>query len=423
MKRFKEPIKTLLILLLTASAVFLAWKGSLFSAFFPVRQSPAASPEPQEQTYTAAALPKAAAVTGPGGLCCGVKYDGEAMAELYEGFSAILAEALGSAEEPEVIGRFTWQNRLQEESLFLDYGFTLPINALAAWVGVGADWAGAETGSAFLLDHNGSGSVRLSYCAGDGRYFQCATSASWSTLRALLEEFRPNGAAFAFDLAALEDCDPFSLVLEQLPTFTGVHASSEQSAAAAACGELFGINLGGQSRYTEADGTLVYPGEAGVLRLWTDGTVSYSAAGEAGGTAVSPADRIETARELLDAVHEAFRGEESLFLSGTETDEAGELTLLFSYAVEGVRVVLSDGPAARAVWRDGRLSELMIRPRSYRRTDDVSEVLPEMQAAAAAGSIRRGAAAELVLPDGGEDRLSPVWIVAADGRDQWKRED
>ena len=36
MKRFKEPLKTLLILLLTASAVFLAWKGSLFAAFFPV---------------------------------------------------------------------------------------------------------------------------------------------------------------------------------------------------------------------------------------------------------------------------------------------------------------------------------------------------------------------------------------------------
>ena len=64
MKRFKEPLKTLLILLLTASAVFLAWKGSLFAAFFPERKGGAVSPtpEPAELSYTASALPLAAAV-------------------------------------------------------------------------------------------------------------------------------------------------------------------------------------------------------------------------------------------------------------------------------------------------------------------------------------------------------------------------
>jgi hypothetical protein len=113
MKKFKEPLKTLLILLLICSAVFMAWKGNLFAAFFPVREPPASpAPESPEQSYTAAALPLAAAVTGPGGLSCGVKYDAEAMAELFEGFSAVLSEALGSAEAPEAIGRFTWQDRL-----------------------------------------------------------------------------------------------------------------------------------------------------------------------------------------------------------------------------------------------------------------------------------------------------------------------
>ena len=58
MKRFKEPLKTLLILLLTASAVFLAWKGNLFSAFFPeIKSAVTASPEPDDQSFTAAALP------------------------------------------------------------------------------------------------------------------------------------------------------------------------------------------------------------------------------------------------------------------------------------------------------------------------------------------------------------------------------
>ena len=423
MKRFKEPLKTLLILLLICSAVFMAWKGELFTAFFPEREPPASpAPEAPEQSYTAAALPLAAAVTGPGGLSCGVKYDAEAMAELFEGFSAVLSEALGSAEAPEAIGRFTWQDRLQEESLFLDYGFPLPISALAAWVGVEAPWAGSERFSAFLLDNNGEGAVRLSYHAGDGRYFQCDTAASWATLRTQLEGYRPNGASFAFLLPALHDCDSFLLVLEQLPAVYGAHISSAGSEAAGACGELFGVNLGGQSRYTEADGTLVYPGEDGVLRLYPDGSIGYTSAGDSR-RAASPAEQIEVTRKLLETIHAAFAGEERLALRGAEFDEAGDLSLSFCYMLGGLRLDMAAGSAASAVWKGGALSELTIRPRSCRRAEAAGVLLPEMQAAAAAGSIRRGAAPELVLPERGEEKADPLWIVTVDGRNLWIQED
>ena len=50
-------------------------------------------------------------------------------------------------------------------------------------------------------------------------------------------------------------------------------------------------------------------------------------------------------------------------------------------------------------------------------------ILPEKQAAAAAGSICRGAAARLILLDGGEERLEPSWIVTLDGRNLWTQED
>ena len=423
MKRFREPLKTLLILLLICSAVFMAWKGNLFAAFFPVREPPASpAPESSEQSYTAAALPLAAAVTGPGGLSCGVKYDAEAMAELFEGFSAVLSEALGSAEAPEAIGRFTWQDRLQEESLFLDYGFPLPISALAAWVGVEAPWAGSERFSAFLLDNNGEGAVRLSYHAGDGHYFQCDTAASWATLRSQLEGYRPNGASFAFRLPALHDCDSFLLVLEQLPAVYSAHISAAGSEAAGACGELFGINLGGQSRYTEADGTLVYPGENGVLRLYPDGSIGYTSTGD-GRRAASPAEQIEMARKLLETIHAAFAGEESLALRSAEFDEAGDLSLSFCYMLGGLRLDMAAGSAASAVWKGGALSELTIRPCSCRRAEAAGALLPEMQAAAAAGSIRRGAAPELVLPERGEEKAEPVWIVTVDGRNLWTQED
>ncbi len=91
--------------------------------------------------------------------------------------------------------------------------------------------------------------------------------------------------------------------------------------------------------------------------------------------------------------------------------------------VDGLRLDMAEGSAATAVWREGKLSELTIRPRSCRRAEAAAALRPEKQAAAAAGSIRRGAAPELVLPERGEERAEPVWIVTVDGRNLWTQED
>jgi len=420
MKKIKEGIKTALIILLTASAVFLAWRGQLFSAFFS-DGLPAASipPDNTELSFSMAAIPAAAAVTGPGGLCCGVKYDRAAIEDLCEEFGVALAETLGSAEEPEFIGEFTWQDRLQGENLFLDYGFALPISALAAWVGVDADWAGSETGSAFLLDNNGSGNVRLSYRSGDGRCFQCTTAASWASLRTQLEEYRPNGAAFAFEFQTLASCDPSMLVLEHLPAVFAAQKTSAGSEPADVCANLFGINLGGPSRYSEADGTLVYPGDSGVLRLWADGSVTFIASEAYPVISQGTAEQIETARAMLEQIHSAYADEEKLRLSSVDSDAEGTLTLTFSYELNGLMIHMASGPAARVVWKDGSLRELSIRPQRYRAGESAVTMLPEIQAAAAAGSVCDGSATRIVLQDTGEEYCSPVWVVTLNGRTQW----
>ena len=55
--------------------------------------------------------------------------------------------------------------------------------------------------------------------------------------------------------------------------------------------------------------------------------------------------------------------------------------------------------------------------------DALKRAVAERCAAAAAGSIRRGAAPELVLPDRGEEKTDPLWIVTVDGRNLWIQED
>ena len=423
MKRFKEPLKTLLILLLTASAVFLAVRGGFFGAFFPEKPQASAVPTAAQEGYPAAALPMAAAVTGPGGLRCGVKYDAEALADLYEGFSAALAEALGSAEAPQALPEEGWRSRLREESLYLDYGFALPLTAMAAWVGVSADRMGDAAASALLLDGGEEGGVRLSFRGGDGRFYTCDTAASWATLRRQLGDYRPNGAAFAFEQDRLENCEPYLLLLERLPAVWAGQAEEVHAEAARVFGEVFGVNLGGQNHYAEADGTLVYPGEAGVLRIARDGWLSYASAETAFAPSAAAEDRIETARKLLETLHAPWAGDEDLVLSGIQEGPDGGFALRFSYALNGVTVEQDEGPAATVEWKPDGQAELTLRPLRFRSAKEAQGLLPERQAAAAAGSLHKGAEARLVLQAMGVDRFEPAWVVAADGRILWTQGD
>ncbi len=78
---------------------------------------------------------------------------------------------------------------------------------------------------------------------------------------------------------------------------------------------------------------------------------------------------------------------------------------------------LSSGSAARAQFRDGRLRELFLIPRTYTLESGEIEPLPALQAAAAAGSRQPGSFPELVLPDpGGESSFQAVWTVRERGR-------
>ena len=97
-RRWLEWVKSLLILFLTCSALFLAWKTELFQRFLPdnITADPV-EPSAMVNSYTAAARPVSAAVTGGTGLVYGVAYDDAAMDELLEVFRPVLEEALGSA--------------------------------------------------------------------------------------------------------------------------------------------------------------------------------------------------------------------------------------------------------------------------------------------------------------------------------------
>ena len=73
--------------------------------------------------------------------------------------------------------------------------------------------------------------------------------------------------------------------------------------------------------------------------------------------------------------------------------------------------------------RAAALAETALRPLRIRRTKEAEGLLPEKQAAAAAGSRYKGAEARLVLQPQGVDRFTPAWVVAVDGRILWTQGD
>lgn len=411
--RLKEPAKSLLILLLAASALYLAWQTGLFSGLLP-QNSPEGSVsiggEGALPSYTRAAWPCAAAITGDNGLRYGVKYDDSAMEQLYSQLSVPLGETLGSSEAPARISEKTWWKALSRGSAYLEYENPQSLSVLALWLGTEAGALEGRSARRLLLVP-GEGELTLLLFQNEaGQFYRCNTKATWASVRSSMSSFLPNGAGFARELEALEDCEPYSLILEQLPELTLLQSyPGALDSCAAQAARLFSVPMNSGSSYPEADGTQVYLGEYGSLRLSPEGAVIYRYE-EGAPLCATEALQIEQSRQLLEQLHEAFRREEQLLFVGSWA-QGDVTTVYFDYRAGSLPVQLESGHAAWCQFRDGLLQEVGIYPRSYAKAAEAAALLPEMQASAAAGSILPGSEARLVYPDPGGESLSPVWSV------------
>ena len=417
-KRWIERIKTALILLLAALALFLGWKTQLFDGLFKTGEVPADAPDAAAVTsYQAALLPVCAAAVIAPELIHGVQYADEEMGSLLQDLRPILGEILGTAARPAPVEEQVWQAALLEPGLFLDYGCPVSLNVLARWMGTTADFAENVRACRLLLVPGKDTGAVLYFRDPEGMTFRCETMALSTALEEGIAAYLPNGAEFAMQYSSLSACDPYALILPRLPAMPVVSASdSGQEAALEAAARLMQVKLSTANSYPERSGT-AYLGENGILHREADGSIRYTAEQDSAlGEAADEADQIELSRRYLSGIVSACGGAGELRYSGTQqTDDVTVVS--FSYWVGGLRVELSSGSAAWAQFRDGRLRELFLIPRTYTLESGEIEPLPALQAAAAAGSRQPGSFPELVLPDpGGESSFQAVWTVRERGR-------
>lgn len=409
MARFKEPLKTVLIVLLLISAVLMAVRGGFFTGFLPQKDEAVSGEEQPSAARRAVLEPWAAAVTGEDGLRCGYLCDPEEITELYASIGPVLAEVLGSASQPETISEAQWQQLLCGENVWLDFGFPVP-----AETAVGDPESGRVRFSdvefrELMLAKTEDGGLLLCYTAGNGEYESCTSAGLWSDLTGLAAAGRPNGARFAFEYPELSELRPDALIPGTAPVLAEAAFTVEQEPAAETLAELTGFSPAGRNRYAEADGTVVYLQEGATLRLRPDGSLDYTAdAGPGPASSAEPASALAHVQELLDRVHESYAGAETLRVSGlTRSADGTVLAVDFAYYLYGAPVRMEEA-YAHAELRYGVLTSLTLLPLRCTPAEEASALLPAVQAAAIAADRGHGTGIlPVYVPSGG--RLLPCW--------------
>ncbi|MDF2838598.1 MAG: hypothetical protein K0S60_301 [Evtepia sp.] len=428
-RRIIEWGKNLLILFLVLSTVYLISQSTLYDGFgifarssrqdFQSSQTEAASTMERHVSIEPIRL----AVHNQSG-CYGVQYDQQTIDLLFETkLSNLLREALTGAEHTVTTTEEQWKAVLSGESnwVYFDFLTNLPLSDIGIWLESEKNPALSGMVRRVLLTESG-GKHLLYYCnEEDGQYYFCEwPKRSEDQFRSVVNEFVPNGAAFAFQKPDTYGTLKYDVMI--LPTVPNMPVYDVKNPLETLQeGEQEKIlrsllfNPQAVSFYQSADGLVIQEG-VDTLRILKKGTITFHSQGAEQVRYPILRDDPETLVEItqklfLDIVADRC-GEGVPYLIGVNTQKDGSIVVSFGYRLNGAPVqVFSQGYAAQFLIRDGSIHDFTIHVRQYTNTDEKAVVLPEKQAAAAAKKLeQQGKELLLTYLDSGEKlRISANW--------------
>ena len=392
MRRNKEGIKTLAILVLSVSAVFLALASGLFEG-----QIPGGGQAVSDWGFAStpgdmipAARPTAAMATLTSDGQQGHQM-GAGLLALYELFSSDLGEALGSSGPPVRVTREAWEAALSAPGVLFRYDLALPGAVLARWLGT-------EIGSADGLMQDiylsaGAEAVHLYFMGPDRIPYRSETAASPDALRGSLDRLGPNGARYGFRDPVYRGPDPDTILL---PAYDEIPLIYGHNAIGAIYGqmELFLSHLGlnpALVRYIDEAGGRTIVEDGTTLRLNENGLITFLCRDDSPRlTVISDglpdlAESIEAARRIVWGLGFAAETAELFLTDWAYAD--GTFTLQFRYYMGGLPIWTAY-PAATVVISGRYIRDISFLARSFYRSGRYGAVIPEIQAAAAAGRAR-----------------------------------
>lgn len=417
-RRWLEWGKSLLIILLSVSAVFLIGRSPLVQSSGLAETIGGSRTDNDDSlgisTLAAAPIPIQMAVNTGQGLY-GVQYDQGAADTLFDQVSPLLGDALATAGQPETISLSQWRGRLTGgRCIYFDFSAPVPLSALEAWLkGETENLSLADSARWILLAEEGDGTISLCYGEEDG-YYRCDTALDASLhLSPIVDGVTPNGAFFAFEDDVLgEIVQPYTLFADSeiravvynstTPTVLSDDAQAEAL--------LDALSFGSQNRAVVPEGVLYVDGED-TLRLSGSGRVVYDdAGGERYPAGEGLAGAVEASWALASAALGSVCGDAELHMLSAR-EEGGGYIVTFGYVLNGSTVHLYDGGwAASFLVKEGVIREFTLYLRTYTATSQQVLLLPADKAAAALTALT-DQPKELVVryDDDGGSTVSPGW--------------
>lgn len=422
-KRIVERVKSVLILLLSCSAVYLVMLIQSTVVPSGLLSHPStgggglAAADPAE---TARPLRMAAVIPAGGSEVqrFGVQYSDADTADLFQQAYTILVEALSSANQPKEVTEAEWRQALAAApGLYFDWQGEVPLAVLDGWLSVDNPLLTGSVRRMVLAAREG----RVFLCYFDetaGRYYACGSDVvSVRRLEEVVEALRDNGARFAFETEEYGGLEPYTLVLEQ-PLSPAVYASVDPLEGGQRLGALQeALDFPESSASFSGVDEQVIRSRNDTLRIGANGTVTYEPAAEGSdryplpGTGIYEA--VEGCRDLAQRAVSAVGGEERLFLLSAQETGQNSWEIRFGYSLNGIQVRLGeDGWAARFTVEQGRITGFQLRTRRYTDAGTTTVVLPERQAMAAMEA--KGHENEellLVYLDTGAEMVTASWAA------------
>lgn len=400
-----NAIKNITIAVLLVAAVFLAVRAYTYSSETPwdlvtglfsggddsAKGSTGAGSDNLEVPVPAYIM-----ITSPSGEHYAVKYGYQLKSDLFSQYSALLGEALGSADSPQKLTEDQWQATLKYSNVFVDYLYPRPLSYLASCLGVKvSDKLADMDASRLCIGCDGDDLIFTFVNSGSGSIYSYSTALDSDILYSQIVQQSMDNSHFAFEMG-----EEYSY-LDSYFIFSDEEISLRSAVISApAAGDLniqallsaFNMSDRASQEYSEGDGSMVYVDGSKSLRVENGGTVVFSAAGADGALSEDLMDTagkskyIEQAQSLVSSVILPYSGVGRLTYSGCDLSSSPSTTLVtFNYTLDGVPVTLGAGGSAVTVkYSGGDIIRVEMKLRTYTYTGTQESPLPENQAAALA---------------------------------------
>lgn len=425
-RRVVEGLKSLLIVVLLCSALWLVRESRLFRipGILGQTQYSEGTDLPQD-TRVQVVLPMRIAVMNQSG-CCGLQYGSQELPAVFGRMAPLLNEALSSAGLPQSITREEWEAALScAPGVYFDFQGAVPLQLLSGWLSGQENTQLTASARHLLLTVREGEAVELAYRdEGSGQYFVCpAPLVSRSHLQSAAAQVQTNGAVFACQTADYARIlAPSTLIAAQLPQMREFAASNPlpegDELRLEQLLERLSFPLGITTIYDTPEGRRARSGND-TLSISNDGVVTYSSTAEeqrypvSGAEGVSPLfAAVDSAARLVRGVLEPWQGAGRIYLAKVESVAQGSWRMEFGYALDDTPVWTGrHGYAASVLVEEGHITQFELRLRTYTVQEQTTLLLPQRQAAAALEELgKSGSQLQLRYQDSA-DVVRAGWVA------------